>query len=37
VNVAINVNGASGSDTAQSLQRSTRQIASAVRRALTQS
>jgi len=37
VNVAINLNGASGSDAAQSLQRSTRQIASAVRRALTQS
>jgi phage-related minor tail protein len=37
VNVAISVQTPAGGDAAQSLQRSTRQIASAVRRALTQS
>ena len=37
VRVAINVNSPSGGDSAQSLQRSSRQVASAVRRALSQS
>ena len=36
VNVAINVNAPAGGNTPQSLQRSSRQVASAVRRALTQ-
>jgi hypothetical protein len=36
VNVAINVNAPAGGSTPQSLQRSSRQVASAVRRALTQ-
>jgi len=37
VNVAISVNAPAGSDSGQSLQRSSRQVASAVRRALSQS